>query len=64
MERALSKSYIAVLQEDKKKEIADEIRRIIDSDSDKVWIDETKGTFEYPYKAHVVICYKEAGQAA
>ena len=58
VDRACSKSYIAVLPEDKKREIQDEIRRIIDQ-SEKVWIDESKGVFEYPYNTWVVIAHKK-----
>jgi len=58
VDRASSKSYIAVLPEDKKREVQDEIRRIIDQ-SEKVWIDESKGIFEYPYKTWVVIAHKK-----
>ncbi|KAF8964667.1 S-adenosyl-L-methionine-dependent methyltransferase [Flammula alnicola] len=59
VDRASSKSYIAVLPADKKAEVQNEIRRIIDQDPDKVWIDESKGIFEYPYKADVVIAHKK-----
>ena len=58
VDRASSKSYIAVLPEDKKQEVQDEIRRIIDR-SEKNWIDEAKGIFEYPYKTWVVIARKK-----
>ncbi|PPQ84077.1 hypothetical protein CVT26_013158 [Gymnopilus dilepis] len=61
VERALSKSYIAILPDEKKQEISEEIRRIIDNDSNKVWINEKEGEFEYPYKTDVVICYKKEG---
>jgi len=58
VDRASSKSYIAILPEDKKREVQDEIRRIID-DSRKVWIEESKGIFEYPYQTWVVIAQKK-----
>jgi hypothetical protein len=58
VDRASSKSYIAILPEDRKREIQDEIRRIIDH-SEKVWIDEPKGIFEYPYKTWVVLSHKK-----
>ncbi|KAJ3516618.1 hypothetical protein NLJ89_g1012 [Agrocybe chaxingu] len=57
VDRALSKSYIAILPPDKKTKVQDEIRKIID-DSHKTWIDKSKGIFEYPYKTHVVVAYK------
>ncbi|KDR81644.1 hypothetical protein GALMADRAFT_239720 [Galerina marginata CBS 339.88] len=59
VDRASSKSYVAILPDDKKKEVQNEIRRIVDSDTTKVWIDKSKGTFEYPYKVDVVICQKK-----
>lgn len=58
VDRASSKNYIAILPKDKKQEIQDEVRRIIDR-SKKVWIDESKSIFEYPYKALVVIAHKK-----
>jgi len=59
VERASSKSFVAVLPDDKKKEVQDEIRRIVDEGAGKSWIDESQGTFEYPYKVDVVIFYKK-----
>ncbi|KAF9557638.1 S-adenosyl-L-methionine-dependent methyltransferase [Agrocybe pediades] len=60
VERASSKSYIAMLPDDKKKEVQDEVRRIINQDTSKVWMDKSQGTFEYPYKTYVVICHKKS----
>ncbi|KDE08777.1 hypothetical protein MVLG_00884 [Microbotryum lychnidis-dioicae p1A1 Lamole] len=47
--RALSKSYITALPKEKQDELAGRIRDIVKGAEDKVWIDEGKGTFEYPY---------------
>ncbi|KAF9564612.1 S-adenosyl-L-methionine-dependent methyltransferase [Agrocybe pediades] len=58
VDRASSKSFIAVLPDEKKKEVQNEIRKIVDEDTSKVWIDKSQGTFEYPYKVDVVICHK------
>ncbi|KAH9484251.1 putative methyltransferase-like C25B8.10 [Psilocybe cubensis] len=59
VDRASSKSYIAVLPDTKKKEVQEEIRKIVDADSEKRWIDEPKGIFEYPYKCWVVLAHKK-----
>ena len=58
VDRASTKSYIAVLPDDKKTEVLEEVGRIVDQGLDRVWIDETQGVFEYPYKAYVVIAHK------
>ncbi|SCZ92282.1 BZ3501_MvSof-1269-A2-R1_Chr2-1g04328 [Microbotryum saponariae] len=47
--RALSKSYITALPKEKQDELAGRIRDLVKGAKDKVWIDEGKGTFEYPY---------------
>ena len=59
VDRASTKSYIALLPDDKKTEIQEEVRRIVDQGLDRVWIDETQGVFEYPYKVYVVIAHKK-----
>jgi hypothetical protein len=56
--RAFSKSYIAILPEDTKKQLQVDLDTIIDQ-GDKVWIDESKGIFEYPYTTWVVISRKK-----
>lgn len=58
VDRASSKSYVAVLPDDKKREVQDTIRNIVDEDQHKVWIDESQGVFEYPYKVYVVVSHK------
>lgn len=59
-ERALSKSYIAILGEKEREEVVAEIRNIIGRGDGRVWRDEGKGEFEYPYKTTVVISEKKA----
>ena len=59
VDRASSKSYVAVLPDDKKAEVQEEIRKIVDQGLDRVWIDETQGLFEYPYKTWAVIAHKK-----
>ncbi|TDL24773.1 S-adenosyl-L-methionine-dependent methyltransferase [Rickenella mellea] len=53
--RALSASYIAILPDDEKAKLAEEISAIIDEGEGRVWIDEKEGIFEYPYKTFVEI---------
>ncbi|KAI0054120.1 S-adenosyl-L-methionine-dependent methyltransferase [Auriscalpium vulgare] len=54
-DRALSKSYIAVLPADDKVKVKADIEAIVKKGDGKKWIDESEGTFEYPYKTFVVI---------
>ncbi|KAF8234075.1 S-adenosyl-L-methionine-dependent methyltransferase [Tricholoma matsutake] len=58
IDRAFSNSYLVLLPEDVKAEIRKDAAGIIGNGEDKVWIDEQKGTFEYPYKSYVVIAHK------
>lgn len=60
VDRASSRSYIAILPADKKKEVQDAIRKIVNEDQTKVWIDESQGVFEYPYTAIVIISQKKS----
>lgn len=57
--RALSKSYIAVLSDEGKRSVVNDIKEIIERGEDKVWIDEKQGIFEYPYRTYVVIAQKK-----
>ena len=59
VDRASSKSYIAVLPDDKKAEVQEEVSKVVDQGLDRVWIDEAQGLFEYPYKTWVVIAHKQ-----
>jgi len=54
----LSLSFVAILPDDKKVEIGEEVRKIIRA-AEKTWLDESKGVFEYPLKVCVVICQKK-----
>jgi hypothetical protein len=58
-DRAMSKSYMAILPNDKKNEAIDNIKTIIEKGEGKKWIDEQAGVFEYPYKTDVVIARKK-----
>ena len=51
--RTLSKSYISALPEGERKEVADSLRNILETEQ-KTWINEEGGVFEYPYETTVV----------
>jgi len=56
--RACSKSYIAVLEENAKSKVANDVQEIVARGEDRVWIDEGAGIFEYPYQTWIVIAHK------
>lgn len=58
VDRASSKSYVAILPDDQKAKVQQDIREVVDQGHDKVWVDEAQGLFEYPYKTWVVIARK------
>lgn len=58
LDRASSKSYVAILPEDEKTKVREDVRTIVERGEDKVWTDEAQGVFEYPYKTYVVIAHK------
>ncbi|KAG0704244.1 hypothetical protein DFH29DRAFT_873866 [Suillus ampliporus] len=57
-ERVLSWSYISVLPPDEKAKLAEDIKVILERGDDKVWINKEEGTYQYPYKALVVVSRK------
>ncbi|PCH38048.1 S-adenosyl-L-methionine-dependent methyltransferase [Wolfiporia cocos MD-104 SS10] len=57
--RALSKSYVAVLSPDEKEKVVKDINAILDRKDGLVWTDEEKGIFEYPYGTFVVVWKKK-----
>jgi len=59
MDRACSKSYIAVLPEDEKVKVKEDVKNIVLKGEDKVWMNENQGVFEYPYKTWVVVAKKK-----
>lgn len=59
VDRASSKSYIAILPPDQKEEVRQKLREIIKRGEDKEWIDKSSGTFHYPYQCWVVIAQKK-----
>ncbi|EGN95965.1 hypothetical protein SERLA73DRAFT_185418 [Serpula lacrymans var. lacrymans S7.3] len=58
--RAQSKSYIAVLPPVEKAQVVEDIKAILAKGDGKVWMDESQGLFEYPYKTLVVVARKNS----
>ncbi|KAF9065607.1 S-adenosyl-L-methionine-dependent methyltransferase [Rhodocollybia butyracea] len=54
VERVRSKSYIAVMEREKK----EEFEKLI-GEADKKWIDQDAGLFEYPYKTRVIVARRK-----
>lgn len=50
----LSKSYITMLSEEEREGLTEEARKVVQKGEGKVWIDEAKGVFEYPYRTTLV----------
>ncbi|KAK0459807.1 S-adenosyl-L-methionine-dependent methyltransferase [Desarmillaria tabescens] len=59
VDRANSKSYIQTLPDDVRSKVLDSVKAIVEQGDDKVWIDESQGTFEYPYQTFLVISQKK-----
>ncbi|KAF5381088.1 hypothetical protein D9615_003995 [Tricholomella constricta] len=59
VDRALSKSYIAVLSEEEKAEVQNDVRAIAEKGEERVWINKADGLFEYPYQVFVVVARKK-----
>jgi hypothetical protein len=59
IERACSKSYIAVQGDVMKARVVSDIKEILDKGEDKVWIDESQGIFEYPYQTLLVVAERK-----
>lgn len=55
VERVCSKSYIAVLGEEEKAKVIEGVKGVFEKENDRVWMDESKGVFEYPYNTVLVI---------
>ncbi|KAF5392395.1 hypothetical protein D9757_001544 [Collybiopsis confluens] len=61
LERVTSKSYIAILAQDKKEEygkLISEAQEMLGRE-EKKWIDKDAGVFEYPYKTTLIIAQKK-----
>jgi SAM-dependent methyltransferase len=58
-DRAQSKSYIAVLPPDEKAKVVEDVKSILQRGDGRVWIDKEEGTYQYPYKTHIVVSRKK-----
>ena len=59
VDRACSKSYIAVLPESERESVKSDVRAILSRGDGLVWSDKEKGEFDYPYKTYAVIARKK-----
>lgn len=57
--RACSKSYIAVLEPEVRQKVIDELDEVLKHKESFTWIDEEKGFFEYPYQTFLYIARKK-----
>jgi len=55
VERVFSKSYITALSDAERSELEHELRENLRRGEDRVWIDEHKGVFEYPYETDLFV---------
>jgi hypothetical protein len=59
VDRASSKSYIAILPPDQKERVQQSIREIVRKGDGLEWIDQEKGVFKYPYQTWLVVSKKK-----
>ncbi|KAJ6547588.1 S-adenosyl-L-methionine-dependent methyltransferase [Mycena capillaripes] len=59
LDRACSKSYMAILPAEETAKVREDLTAIVKKGEDKVWINESEGIFEYPYKTDVFISRKK-----
>ncbi|KAJ7273741.1 S-adenosyl-L-methionine-dependent methyltransferase [Mycena haematopus] len=59
VDRACSKSYMAILPADQKLKVREDLAAVVNRGEDKVWINENEGIFEYPYQTVVVIARRK-----
>ncbi|KAH6918533.1 S-adenosyl-L-methionine-dependent methyltransferase [Coprinopsis sp. MPI-PUGE-AT-0042] len=59
VDRASSKSYIAILPPDEKGRVQQTIREIVRRGDGLEWIDKEKGVFKYPYQTWLVVSQKK-----
>jgi len=57
--RVFTKSYVAVLPDEEKAKLRNEIFAIVERGEGRRWVDEKNGMFEYPHKNLVVILRKK-----
>lgn len=59
IDRAMSASFIAVMSEEEKTKVKEDLKEILERGEDRVWIDEKAGIFECPYTTLLVILRKK-----
>lgn len=59
LERAMTSSSLAALDDDRKREAREKLKEIIEKGNGLVWINEGEGTFEAPYSVPIV-CMKRS----
>ncbi|KAJ7097886.1 S-adenosyl-L-methionine-dependent methyltransferase [Mycena belliarum] len=59
VDRACSKSYMAILSAEEKAKVRRDLAAIVEKGDDKVWINEREGSFEYPYNTDLVLCRRK-----
>ncbi|GAA6016059.1 hypothetical protein JCM11491_000655 [Sporobolomyces phaffii] len=59
VDRILSKSYITALAQDEQDRVARDMRAIVARGDGKRWIDQTAGTFQYPYNTELYLIRKK-----
>ncbi|KAH9946053.1 S-adenosyl-L-methionine-dependent methyltransferase [Epithele typhae] len=59
VDRACSKSYIAVLTPEERVKVVEDIDGIIQRKDGMTWMEEDKGVFEYPYQTFLVVMKKK-----
>jgi hypothetical protein len=57
--RACSKSYIAVLPSPEQAQVKSDVKNIVERGDNMVWMDKENGVFEYPYRTYIVISRKK-----
>ncbi|GAA5840381.1 hypothetical protein JCM3766R1_000271 [Sporobolomyces carnicolor] len=59
VDRILSKSYITALAQDQQDKVARDMREIVRRGDGKEWIDQSRGTFYYPYNTELYLIRKK-----
>ncbi|KAG8996041.1 hypothetical protein FRB94_008591 [Tulasnella sp. JGI-2019a] len=57
--RTFTVSYVAILHEDEKVKLRQQITAVVERGEGRKWIDQDKGIFEYPHKNLVVVLRKK-----
>lgn len=60
VDRALSKSYVTAQPPEEQAKVDQGIRNVLKTAQGRVWIDESAGSFEYPYRTSLYLMRKLA----